>query len=83
MALTVGTIVLLVGLIYLVYYGYSVGIRRSINPREETILKCSLCLKKLNGSQFTERQLGDSKLSHFCETCIRWLRKELEARTRG
>jgi hypothetical protein len=38
MALTVGTIVLLVGLIYLVYYGYSVGIRRSINPREETIL---------------------------------------------
>lgn len=81
-ALTIGAIVLLVGLIYLVYYGYSVGIRRSSNPEEENLLKCSLCLEKFSRSQLIERQVGDSKLFYFCETCIRSLHKELDATNR-
>jgi hypothetical protein len=82
MALTIGAIVFLLGLVFLVYYGYTVGIRRGTNPGDGNLLKCSLCLKKFDGSQLVERQVGDSKLFHFCETCIRSLQKELEATTR-
>jgi uncharacterized C2H2 Zn-finger protein len=77
MALTIGAIVFLAGLIYLVYYGYSVGVRRSVKPGEENLLKCSLCSKKFDRSQLIERQVGDSKLYYFCRTCIEGLRDDL------
>jgi hypothetical protein len=83
MALTIGAIVFLFGLAFLVYYGYTVGVRRGANPGDGNLLKCSLCLKKLSRSQLIERQVGDSKLLYFCETCIRSLQKELEATTRS
>lgn len=82
MALTIGAILLIVGLIFLLYYGYSVGIRRSATPGDKNLLKCSLCLKKFDRSHLVERQVGDSKLFYFCETCIRSLHKELDAPNR-
>jgi len=79
-ALTIGAIVLFVGLIFLLYYGYSVGIRRSATAAEKNFLKCSLCLKKFDRSHLVERQVGDNKLFYFCEDCIRSLQKELDPR---
>jgi hypothetical protein len=82
MALTIGAVVLLVGLIFLVYYGYTIGIKKSTQPGEENLLKCSLCLKRFDRSQLVERQVGDSRLFYFCETCIQSLHQKLDARNR-
>lgn len=85
MALTIGAILLLVGLIYLIYYGYSVGVRKTVRSGEESLRKCSLCSQKFDRSKLVERQaptasgqVGDSKLFYFCEECVNALHEEFE-----
>jgi hypothetical protein len=69
MALTIGAIVFLVGLVFLVYYGYSVGVKKNVKPGEENLQRCSLCTRKFNRSELVERVIcahrscGSHKLS--------------------
>jgi hypothetical protein len=77
MALTIGAIVLIVGFIFLIYYGYSVGMRKTPGLGEENRQKCSLCLRSFDRSNLIERQVGDSKLFYFCHECIKSLHEEV------
>jgi hypothetical protein len=83
MALTIGAIVFLVGLLFLVYYGYSVGVKKNVKPGEENLQRCSLCTNKFNRSELVERQVSDSKVYYFCHSCIESLSKELQGRDRA
>ena len=80
MALTFGAIIILVGLILLIYYGYSVGVKKHVKPGEENLQRCSLCLRSFPRDKLIERQVGDSKVLCFCEGCVRDLHKEIESR---
>ena len=88
MALTIGAVILLIGLMFLIYYGYTVGVRRSVKPGREHLQKCSLCLQTFECSKLIERQasissgrVGDSKLFYFCEECVKNLSEEFERAT--
>ena len=81
MALTIGAVILLIGLMFLIYYGYTVGVRRSVKPGREHLQKCSLCLQSFERSKLIERQVGDSKLFYFCEECVKNLSEEFERAT--
>jgi hypothetical protein len=83
MALTIGAIVFLVGLVFLVYYGYSVGVKKNVKPGEENLQRCSLCTRKFNRSELVERQGGDSKVYYFCDSCIESLFAEAQRRDRA
>jgi cobalamin biosynthesis protein CobD/CbiB len=78
MALTIGAIVFLVGMVFLVYYGYSVGVKKNVKPGEENLQRCSLCTRKFNRSELVERQVGDSKVYYFCHACIESLSVEAQ-----
>jgi len=82
MALTIGAIALIAALIFLIYYGYSVGIRRGIRPGEENRQKCSLCLQSFDRSNLIERQVSDNKVFYFCESCVESLYTEVQQRDR-
>ena len=82
MALTVGAIILLVGLIFLIYYGYGVSVKKSSKPGEQNLHACSLCQQKFKRSELVERLVGDSKLFYFCEECVNALHEEFE-RSKG
>jgi uncharacterized CHY-type Zn-finger protein len=82
MALTIGAIIFLVGLIFLIYYGYSVGVRKSVKPGEENLQRCNLCTKRFNRSDLVERQVGDNKVYYFCHSCIENLSAEAQSRNR-
>jgi hypothetical protein len=80
MALTIGAIVFLVGLVFLVYYGYSVGVKKNVKPGEENLQRCSLCTRKFSGSELVERQVGDNRVFYFCHSCIESLSAETQRR---
>jgi predicted SprT family Zn-dependent metalloprotease len=79
MALTVGAIILLLGLMFLIYYGYTVGVKRSAKSEKEDVVKCSLCTQKYARSRVVERVGGESKLYYFCEECIDSLGREIKS----
>lgn len=83
MALTIGAIILLIGLVFLVYYGYSVGVKKSVRPGEENLRRCSLCLRKFNRSELVERLVGDNKVFYFCQSCVESLSAEVKRRDRS
>jgi hypothetical protein len=83
MALTIGAIIFIVGLVFLVYYGYSVGIKKNVKPGEEDLLRCSLCTRKFSRSELVERAVGDSKVYYFCHACIESLSSEVQAGDRA
>ena len=80
MALTVGAIIFLIGLIFLIYYGYSVSVKKSARPGEENLRACSLCQHKFERSQLIERLVGDSRLYYYCEDCVKSLHQEMQRR---
>lgn len=80
MALTIGAIILLIGLIFLIYYGYSVGVKRTSRPGEEHLVRCTLCQRRFDPSRLVERQVGDSKLYYFCEECVEGLHQATQKR---
>jgi hypothetical protein len=83
MALTIGAIVFLVGLIFLIYYGYSVGVKKNVKPGEENLQRCSLCARRFSRSELVERQVGDSRVYYFCPACIESLSLEVRGRDRA
>jgi len=78
MALTIGGIVLLIGLVFLIYYGLTLGLRKSSRPGAENLLKCTLCQQRFDRTKLIQKQVGDSKLFYFCESCVRNLYGELQ-----
>ncbi len=77
MALTIGGIVLLIGFVFLIYYGLTLGVRKSSAPGAEKLVKCTLCQQRFDRTTLIQKQVGDSKLLYFCESCVRSLYGEL------
>ncbi len=77
MAITIGSILFLLGLLFLIYYGFSLVRKAGINPREENLVNCSLCNNKFDRAMLVERQVDDSRLYYFCPSCIEKLNSEL------
>lgn len=80
MALTIGAIILLIGLIYLIYYGYSVAVKKTSRPGEEQFVRCTICQGRFDPSTVVEKQLGDSKLYYFCDECVEELHQAMQKR---
>ena len=78
MALTVGAAILLVGLLFIIYYGYTVALKRSEGLGATNLQRCTLCLQKFERSKLVERLVGDSKLFYFCPSCVQGLYSEIE-----
>jgi hypothetical protein len=80
MALTIGGIILLAGLIFLIYYGFGFAGRRSVTARENLTRKCALCKRDFPQAELIERQVGDTQLLYFCKPCIENLWGEVISR---
>lgn len=81
MALTIGSVLFLLGLLFLIYYGFSLVRKTGIKPGEENLAQCSLCTNKFDRTMLVERQVGDSRLYYFCPACIEKLNSELKQKT--
>ena len=77
MALSIGALILLLGLLFLIYYGFSVAMRRRVGSGNQNLMKCSLCSQEFDRSNLVDRLVGDSKLYYFCEACIESLSREI------
>ncbi len=57
--------------------GFRAIIRQGKAPEDINKEKCSICRTQLNRSQLIERQVGDYRLLHFCQSCIMSLHNEI------
>lgn len=63
-------IIFLIFLIGLIFYGYSIIMRKSPSQEDLQTEKCSICQQRFPKENLIERQVGDSKLLYFCHRCI-------------
>jgi hypothetical protein len=57
--------------------GFRAIIRQRKAPEDINKEKCSICRTQFNRSQLIERQVGDHRLLHFCQSCITSLHNEI------
>ena len=70
------SIAFLAALLFAIYYGYGIVMKRpASNEKLETEL-CSLCRRPIDKNQLVERHVGDSRLFYFCADCVRSLQEE-------
>jgi hypothetical protein len=58
-------------------FGFRAIIRQGRAPEDINRERCSICRTQFNRSQLIERQVGDHKVLHFCQTCIISLHNEV------
>ena len=59
------------------FVGFRAIIRQGKAPEDINKEKCSICRTQFNRSQLIERQVGDYRLLHFCQSCIMSLHNEI------
>ena len=77
MTVTILATLFILLLLLLTVIGFKTAITRGKTPGELNKERCSLCRQKYNKSQMIERQVGDSRLFYFCQSCITSLHNEL------
>ncbi|HEY4612689.1 MAG TPA: hypothetical protein VII11_06870 [Bacteroidota bacterium] len=73
-------IVFVLMLLGLIFYGFSIVMRRPPTADELRTEKCSLCGERFPKEELAERQIGDYKLNYFCQTCVTGLHEEMEGK---
>ncbi len=63
-------------LVLWIFYGYGIVVKPVEPKSSRKIETCDLCKKRLPRSEMVERQVGDSKLLYFCESCVKNLSKD-------
>ena len=77
MTLTILALLFLLTILALAVFGFRAIIRQGKSPEDANKEKCSICMTKYNRSQLIERQIGDYRLLHFCQSCILSLHNEV------
>lgn len=71
-------------LVGIIFYGYSLIMRRPPSNEELRSERCSICRQKFAKDDLVERPVGDYKLLYFCNRCIAGLGEEANNRpTKG
>lgn len=71
-------------LVGIIFYGYSLIMRRPPSNEELRSERCSICRQKFPKNDLVERPIGDYKLLYFCNRCIEGLGEEANNRpTKG
>lgn len=71
-------------LVGIIFYGYSLIMRRPPSNEELQSERCSICRQKFPKADLVERPIGDYKLLFFCNRCIAGLVEEANKRpTKG
>ena len=60
-------------LVLIIFYGMGIVFRAPRSEGQLSMEKCSLCRKEFEKSQLVEREVGDSRVYYFCDSCIRSL----------
>jgi hypothetical protein len=77
MTISVLAVLFLAVILAVSFVGFRAIIRQGKAPEDINNEKCSICRAQFNRSQLIERQLGDYKLLHFCQSCIMSLHNEI------
>jgi hypothetical protein len=77
MAISILALLFLATVLAVSIFGFRAIIRQGKAPEEINKEKCSICQTQYNRSQLIERQVGDYKLLHFCQSCIISLHNEV------
>lgn len=67
-------------LVGIIFYGYSLIMRRPPSGEELRTERCSVCREKFPKDELVERPIGDYKLLYFCNGCIAGLVEEAKNR---
>jgi len=65
-------------LVLIIFYGLGIVFRTPRSEQELSMEKCSLCRNEFQKSDLIEREVGDSRVYYFCDSCIRSLASELD-----
>lgn len=67
-------------LIGVIFYGYSLIMRRLPSREELRSERCSICRQTLPKAELVERPVGDHKVLFFCSRCIAGLVRDEQKR---
>jgi hypothetical protein len=77
MTLSILAVLFLAAILAVAVVGFRAIIRQGRPPEDANKEKCSICRTQYNRSQLIERQVGDYRLLHFCQSCIMSLHNEI------
>ena len=77
MTVTILATLFILVILLLTVAGFKAIITKGKTPGELNKERCSLCREKYNKSQMIERQVGDSRLFYFCQSCITSMHNQL------
>lgn len=77
MTLSILAVLFLAAILSVAVVGFRAIIRQGKAPEDANKEKCSICRTQYNRSQLIERQIGDYRLLHFCQSCIMSLHNEI------
>ena len=77
MTIYILAVLLLAVILVISFVGFRAIIRQGKDPADINKEKCSICRTQFNRSQLIERQIGDYRLLHFCQSCIMSLHNEM------
>jgi hypothetical protein len=77
MTISVLAVLFLAVILAVSFVGFRAIIRQGKSPEDINKEKCCICRTQFNRSQLIERQIGDYRLLHFCQSCIMSLHNEI------
>jgi hypothetical protein len=77
MTISILAVLFLAVILVISFVGFRAIIRQGKAPEDINKEKCSICRTQFNRSQLIERQVGDYRLLHFCQSCIMSLHNEI------
>lgn len=76
--LTTLAILFVLGLLGAIVYGFGIVMRAAPSKDEIDMRQCSVCRKRYPKHLVIEREIGDSKVLHFCKPCVAGLAMDAE-----
>jgi hypothetical protein len=77
MTFSILAILFLATILAVSFVGFRAIIRQGKAPEDVNKEKCSICRTQYNKSQLLEREVGDYRVLHFCQSCIISLHNEI------
>ena len=81
MTITILAVLFIVLMLAIAAFGYRIIIRQGKPAADAHTERCSICRSTFDTSLLVERQIGDTRVSYFCASCIRGLFTDLTTRT--
>ena len=77
MTISILALLFLATILAIAFIGFRFIIRQGRAPDDIARERCSICRTQYNRSQLIERQVGDHRVLHFCQSCIISLHNEV------